>query len=82
MQHRERTLLSWQEILMYSVVPKSKLIVIKGKMHLSESPLQPCPISQMDPLHLSNVLLFEENSEAEVEKMSVEECLLQCHLLY
>ena len=62
MQHRERTLLSWQKILMYSVVPKSKLIVIKGKMHLSESPLQPCPISQMDPLHLSNVLLFEENS--------------------
>lgn len=54
----------------------------EGKMRLSESPLEPCPISQMDPLRLSNVLLLEENSEEDVKKMPVEECLLQCYLLY
>lgn len=50
---------------------KSKLPLMKGKMHLSEAPLEPCSISQMDPHHISNVYLFEENSGADVKKKSM-----------
>lgn len=58
---------------------KSELLLMKGKMHLSEAPLEPSSVSQMDPHHLSNVLLFEENSGAEAKKNV---CLLKFYLLY
>lgn len=61
-----RTLPSWQKILLHSAILRCKLILIKGKMHISESHMETFPLSQMDTFSLSNVLLFEENSRADV----------------